>query len=834
MKIIDELVDSGIKANKKDSFATKMSIFLATLLLGTVVFIIGFVNKEEFEYMKKTIGDYQVEFVDVDSKFSSLLKEDENIEKVSFSRFIEDKEKEISLSQSDKNFWSTEAYETTKGRPAKKEDEIIVPTSYLIKNKDKDLGSTLKIKDKVYKIVGEYDNYGKTYSFENVFYGYLDADDSEKIFTGDDLVYAYLWYKNPRDTYRFTDELIKKWGEDKEKLEEEKRVNFNKAFLEYKLIFPRGIIPPKNYLADKIFTYAGLISLVLLFAVMIYGAFNVWNSRDLREIALLKSVGMTSKQVKKMIRKKALKISLLPIFLASLISYFVANLLLYLMYWNNYVTYKNISDIMGASLRQNEFKIIVPPISMILLILVLAFLTVFISAILPAIKSSKLNIVEGLNSISQKKTKVSSTKIGGKVEQSLARDYFSSYKKTYKVIIAAMTISAFAMTLFLIPESYKKLVKKYDSYKSPYNFEAEIMTDQSLDQDFNKSLEKLSGFEEKHIVVWKDFNIPLEENRGFFNKDLLEKYEDGSKYEDELFAGLYGLKEKDFIKIKEDNKIDSGADFVLLNKIPSSDKSPYSFRDFMPVKKDGAKDPVISFENQDIKMKVDLGGELKEFPFDLDAMYNNGVYIFTSEEKLNKLISKGKNHYDLSRNYKILVKSKNQEEDFEKIEKLIASYIPKGDYYVKTEIRERLTAREEKRNNFLLIVGIQTILLLLALSNAYNSFYGNLRARRREFNLLSTVGMTEKQMKKMIFGESKILFGRFFLSYIFVFILAIIARAYRSKFELGFAAKELLANLSYLPIIIIFAVMALGIFIATKSGIKEILQEDVSEMNQRI
>ncbi len=43
---------------------------------------------------------------------------------------------------------------------------------------------------------------------------------------------------------------------------------------------------------------------MMLFAMMIYNAFNVWNNREIKEIALLKSAGMTEKQVKKMIKKK--------------------------------------------------------------------------------------------------------------------------------------------------------------------------------------------------------------------------------------------------------------------------------------------------------------------------------------------------------------------------------------------------------------------------------------------------------------------------------------------------------------------------------------------------
>ena len=44
MKIINELSYSQIKTNKKDTLATRLSIFLAVVLLGTIIFIIGSVK----------------------------------------------------------------------------------------------------------------------------------------------------------------------------------------------------------------------------------------------------------------------------------------------------------------------------------------------------------------------------------------------------------------------------------------------------------------------------------------------------------------------------------------------------------------------------------------------------------------------------------------------------------------------------------------------------------------------------------------------------------------------------------------------------------------------
>ena len=81
--------------------------------------------------------------------------------------------------------------------------------------------------------------------------------------------------------------------------------------------------------------------------------------------------------------------------------------------------------------------------------------------------------------------------------------------------------------------------------------------------------------------------------------------------------------------------------------------------------------------------------------------------------------------------------------------------------------------------------------------------------------------MTEKQVEKMVFSEVKILFKNIFLAYIFMFSIGIVLRAYSSNYELGFGIKELLININYTPILIVFVFIIAGVLLAIKSGLKE-------------
>ena len=58
-------LDYKFKSNKKDTLATRLSIFFAVVLLGTIVFIIGTIKEDQRKEIVSTVGDYQVSITDV-------------------------------------------------------------------------------------------------------------------------------------------------------------------------------------------------------------------------------------------------------------------------------------------------------------------------------------------------------------------------------------------------------------------------------------------------------------------------------------------------------------------------------------------------------------------------------------------------------------------------------------------------------------------------------------------------------------------------------------------------------------------------------------------------
>ena len=820
MKIINDLADGAVKNNKKDSFAIKISILLAVILLGTVIFVFDSMNTEQYEYVKKAIGDYHVDIAEIDESFYDKLKNDTDIEKVSFNKIINTDLNAVIYENGD--YESLLGYEIKNGRKPENPNELLVPERFLIKNKEYDLGSEIIENKKTYTIVGVYDDYG--YSFEDtMLIGLADSNKKDYLFENNVGIEAWIWYKSIRDTYTKTRKILSEMNIDEKQALDIGRVFYNKHILEHSMVYPKGIIPPKSVVNLAIEKYGAGFFLCLLFAFIIYGSFNVWNNRDLKEIALLKSTGMTDKQVKKMVRKKVFKLSILPIALGTILSLAFANLLLYLMWLNNTKSYQEISNILGQSLKSTDFHFIFPSPISILIIILLSLIMVYFSALLPAKKSAKINVVEGLNGITEKNIRLGKSKINGPIEKTLAKDYYRSYQSTYKIIVISIALSAFVLTTVLVSQAYRSLEEKYNKYQSPYNFDSSIYVGDFLDKNFVHDIEKVEGIEQLHVYQRVDTKFYLGDNKEFISNDFMEALNSGKIPEDKLYSNIYALTDEDFEKLLKENNI-SNAKYLLLNKIPKDSKSPYSFNEYIKISDKDTGKVTLKYNANGKPISINIDSSIDEMPYNLEAYNDNQISIFTSESTMKNFIDEyGIDEGNPVYYYFVKIKAdEDKEKVFEDAEKVISNYVPKSDHGTSTEIIRAAIDKEQTRNERLLNLAIQIILITIALSNAYNSFKGNLRARANDFKLLSTTGMTEKQMEKMVFGEGKILFKNIFLAYIFMFIMGIALKAYRSNYGLGFAIKGLIINMNYIPLLIVFVFMIAGVLLAIKSGFKTI------------
>lgn len=292
---------------------------------------------------------------------------------------------------------------------------------------------------------------------------------------------------------------------------------------------------------------------------------------------------------------------------------------------------------------------------------------------------------------------------------------------------------------------------------------------------------------------------------------------------------MLALSKEDFNEIKKENNLTEENNFLLLNKTPKNNFTPYKFRKYIPLT--DSKNNTINLRYYDDGKIININdlSNIKKFPYDLEEHLGLGIYIITNENSFDELIKKyGNDPANPANKFIVKIKAKENLKDVsEDAIKIITSYFQKSDYSIFSDITRKAIDSEQSRNENLLSFGIQIIFLIIALSNAYNSFHGNLRARKKEFNLLSTAGMTDLQIRKMINNELKILIKRILSIYAFVFALSVFVRAKRSPYEVNFAIREILININYLPLLFIFIVTIIGLLLAQKSGMRELSRDNI-------
>lgn len=225
-----------------------------------------------------------------------------------------------------------------------------------------------------------------------------------------------------------------------------------------------------------------LFCLVLVTAVtMIYNTFNISVMERVRQFGILRCIGASKKQIKKLVRREGLFISLkaIPIgVIAGMIITFICSDIL--KYYNNQI-FGEISifnfSIIGISLG-----------------VIIGFLTVFIASLIPAKKASNVspvNAVTGSNEIkiSKKKKKGFLTKVCP-VDISLGINNAVTKKKTLflmSISIALSIILFMGFSIFVNPKSLG--VKPISSYTPDIS----ITSEQGISKEMYSKLSSIDG-----------------------------------------------------------------------------------------------------------------------------------------------------------------------------------------------------------------------------------------------------------------------------------------------------------------------------------------------------
>lgn len=843
MKVIHELAKDSTGKNRRDAFAIRVSILMAVIMMGTLLFIFNELELGERQYHKKTVGNYQAILIHVNEEELHKLQSNSAIDKIGLSKTETIEETRlhrpgVQLHLQSIEMWSRIDAGLTKGQAPKGESDIVVSDTFVMENPDYDVGKELCLGHRSYHICGVYREHLMSFSKNYFVLGLLQNPSTVDLFQNATSVDVALWFKHERDTYPQTRKILQDFGKDEGELIKAGGLIYNTGYLEGELIFARGLIPSREFMDRWSLRVGILLCMSALFVVMIYNAFSVWNNQDLRQIGLLKSSGMSHKQVRELVVEKALRLSLRPILWGLVLAYLCTNLLFFLMWLNHKSAHSLVNTVSAAT--DYEFRLVTPSPSVFMALSLLALLCVFLAALRPARRSSKLSIIDAMKNVDTRpqNLRLRSTRYTRNISRSLARDYSVSYRRTFRGLALAMALAGMAFSVVLIEQSWRGLANEYDKPTSPYTLTANLFTIHEIPATLSEEVRKVPNVKSSHLYATTSFRFQMEGNEGFLSSELkhsLSHPETERRYRPEVT--IFGLEDDDYEGLLQESGIPDTENqgYLLLDRTADDPGRAYQFRTYLPLSNPKA-DHLTVRDRDDKKKTVELSimGRIDAFPYDIRPLWPDQIALFTSLSRLEEMLMReGRVNEDSPLSYQLKVEAGMDElpEVTDEVEGILCRYVPKSDTFISNRITHMASQKEQSRNELLLSAGLQILFVVIGLSNAYNSFNANIKARTRDFALLRSAGMTEEQLKRMIHYEGFFLIRRVFVYYILLLVAGILALTARRKFM--FTPLQVFLNMNFLHVTLFFGVSILGIWLAIESGKRRVLRQKLLDALQQ-
>ncbi|CDM70196.1 putative ABC transporter, permease protein [Clostridium bornimense] len=741
MKSYSDISIRYMKENKKRTTLTIIGIALATILIfaiGTFLLSLrdSMIASErasgDFEFMLKDITGEEADKVinNVEVKNSSITKSDSMIYK------IEGKDFDILIDYGNGGFYKRIYKETlVEGELPSNTDEIVINTMAKEKLNIK-LGDKITLKDEnnidiTRTVVGIKKINGYNNGNELDFDGYLNKIDKSK---------NYNVYVNLNSASKKQD-IISKVIKDANITLKDETKNDNSKLLYLtgnggSEAIDRGI---KNV---AIF----IISIVILCTItVIYNSFNMSIIERIRYFGILKAIGATNKQIKRIVYREGFLMGLIALPIGSIIGFFSLKF--------------GVKIFLGDELMLTKLSIKFYPI-IIIFTAILVAITILLSLLVPVRKVKKISAVDAMKNKSEiklGKIKRRKTRIIGKVfgiEGSMAYKNIRRTPMRFVVTLIALTISIVLFNVFYSFMDFARQAIKGEFMNVAYD----SVLSKSGDRDFNdeeiKSIENNIKYSKIYEVYYqvesllapKDNIIEDKKNSGDvfsqygYSQINIETYTCHDENEFDL-AKKYVIEGKiDYDKLKDNGIVlvdgmstrDENGDKKILRK------TNYKVGDKIKL----SKLPEENFTKESVEKSVKensieytIVAILNQNPF-TGTYPGYGIQIFSLKDAdINSLIFKFDN--DKNREDAIKYFDMNNNSDYQ--------YVDLGS---QVEEINRIYGQIE-----FFVYCFIIIITIISVVNIFNTISTNLLLRKKEFATMKAMGMTERQLKKTVMLE---------------------------------------------------------------------------------
>ena len=765
MRSYSDITLKYLKKNKKRSLFTIIGIILSLSLISGVGFL-G-LSFRDFMYDRaiENNGDYEFGFFDVDKRVISILRNDVDLDKVGVSTIegsgsykidgYEDSEVHIS---SDDETALNEIFneELTEGRLPKESSELIIDS-----HAKEYLGLSINDKIKVEEIAYKDGKEVKTNNFkEYTIVGFS----KESVIQNEKYFYAVTCLDEIKNNKSYDIRFTVKDSKNKIDIAISKanklKIDQEKMYINNELLSlsgQTGYTGINNAINGAVIFVIGIIVVVTIF--LIYNAINISVTERMNEFGILRSIGATPSQVRRLVIRESLVLCLMSI------PFGVAS-----GFIGVWTTVKLLESKIVMLIGDGEGILSVKfyP-SIILFTSIIGIITIFMASFGPAKKAGKIspiNIIKGNKS--NEKIKYYNGKFIRKIfgiEGWIAYKNIRKNSKRFIVTILSLSISLIMFILFTTLNIKRIEELNYINKSSIIHGEIYASNDEIEDK-----LNKIEGIGEKFIqartgisLLALDLNLISDEFKEIFSYDVdeflsnveINGFDDNSLKE----IGINdGLKENEVILVNSRSQYDENGKLKNINitnlkegdtfKVPASNFNEFLNENYTEILlKDKAEDKCIEFK---VKKVIDKN------PFEEGYNYNFNFTIIMGYTDFKKVTSE----LYLNKWIKFRYSDMSNEELTEEASKAVHEI---ADEYGETVNDLNEDNKKEQQmwtviNVF--VYGFIIMVSLIGIVNVINTISLNILLKKKEFGTLGTIGMTRMQLTKMVLLEG-ILHGVF-------------------------------------------------------------------------
>lgn len=486
--------------------------------------------------------------------------------------------------------------------------------------------------------------------------------------------------------------------------------------------------------------------------LIIFNIFYIAVTKEITYYGLLKTIGTTGAQIKRLVMSQVYILSLIGIPIGLLCGFILGNLLM--------PTILNITSLEGLDISITPQPVIFIGAS------IFSWVTVYISCKKPSKIAAKVSPIEAIrHSDASVSRKIKRGYNGAKVSRMAWNNVFRNRKKASTVIMSitlgltllnsvATMITAFDMDQYL----ENRVVSDFVVGQGKYFSQGYRGTEDALPVDIIEEVSSRKGIEGSGSVYYK----------GFYQHELSAKGKETIKY---LFNDDYINSRDEYEKIELEEIRQTGK-LILetygINKYLATKveivKGEFDLDEFMTGKYIIMDQPTRKAEypeldsiyniNDEVKIVGDDGLEqtytvmaIGYLPYNISrkGSFLGGVKCYIPTKKFKELIMEPSaiNYvFDVDDNQNAMVE--NFLNDYMNNEPLMG-YESKATYI--EEFRQLIQTYTLTGGALCLIIG------LIGILNFFNSTVTGIISRRREFALLHSVGMTSKQVVRMLILE---------------------------------------------------------------------------------